>query len=470
MSVSAELLCGILGHDAKALYSVWDMDIFVDDEHRILRPELQTVNDLVAAIDKAHSYWCRCGIRLGPAVWRADLPIGEEADAALAWYIPHDDQLLDGTASLDTVGLSELPDDTIHLILGTAVPPVQLGSGLTSGLRRLGGDLCRVAGSHERILPETSHFPDIIRTGGCYFVERFDWILDTLGGEADVNTRIPIIRRPPGFGKSTFLSAYASYCELAIHEDLFPGPRAETWIIPRPLLVFFLDLSQLQLTDTMSDEEMHAECLRVMYAAAEAFHAQYAPLLGDDAPPFDRENTPTGNVKVLARKLGRQVFLAIDNYTTPFLHLEPTYERVADTPFFRIELAMRKFIVGYLLVAAGSGLIVRGLITGNSLPDEDNGALLPFEDGGGMFSEYTQDLTHELEAAHVIGFTRADVQELLRWYLCVPDERVVEVAARIVPVPRERRVDPETDTQSDGEATYAACDVLRALRDAQADS
>ncbi|EJD51440.1 hypothetical protein AURDEDRAFT_120797 [Auricularia subglabra TFB-10046 SS5] len=488
MSISTRLQCGIQGHDSSQLYSVWDIDIYADEQHTTLRPELKTVNDLVAFVDKAHlslrHHTRTSSVASKPPYWtRAECRIGV---------------LLDGTAALNTADLGELEGRTIHLIVGTKVPPVQLGRGLTSGLRRLGGDLCRVAGSHEarptarsniraaytsfqRILPETSSFPEILRTAGCYYVERFDWIMDTLGGEADVNTRIPIIRRPPGFGKSTFLSAYASYCDGVLDLRLFPGLRdAEYRIIPRTLLVFHLDFSQLQLVETMSDEEMHAECLRFMYAAAETFYAKYAPLLGQDAPPFDVDNTPTGNVKasissaskellsnssdrpvcqVLARKLDRQIFLSIDNYTAPFLHLEPTYEREPDTPFFRIELAMRKFVIAYLLLAAGSGLIARGLITGTSLPGA--GAVLPFQDSG-LFSTYTQDLTHKPTAAHVIGFTRADVEELVRSYLGVTDDRVLEIAARVVP----RQYDPNTEV----DVTYAPREVLATLRAIAADA
>ncbi|EJD51455.1 hypothetical protein AURDEDRAFT_181806 [Auricularia subglabra TFB-10046 SS5] len=295
MSISTKLQCGVQGHDSSQLYSVWDIDIYVDEQHTTVRPEIRTVNDLVAAVDKAHSYWCRCGSTLGPAAWRADLPMGQEPNAALAWYIPHEDQLLDGTTSLEAANLTELPGRRIHLVVGTKVPPGMFNwDEVSQAVSDASAAIC--VAWRARILPETSEFPEILRTAGCYYVERFDWIMDTLGGEADVNTRIPIIRRPPGFGRSTFLSAYASYCDGVPDLRLFPGLRdAEYRIIPRTLLVFHLDFSQLRLLETMPDEEMHAECLRFIQSDATAFVAevlnQARAMLADEASEWNKANS-----------------------------------------------------------------------------------------------------------------------------------------------------------------------------------
>ncbi|EJD51467.1 hypothetical protein AURDEDRAFT_159198 [Auricularia subglabra TFB-10046 SS5] len=453
MSVSPGLLCAVLGHSSSALYTPYDLDIYVSDEDMTLRPEVQTLDDLVAAFDRCHAQYCACGIPLGPSVWRVNLPLGQDSDAALAWCVPAEEHLLDGSTLLRTGCLSDLPSKTIHLLLGTRWPLEPKATELTSGLRRLGGDLCRVAGSSARSLPDTPSFPEIVGTAGCYYVERFDWIMEHFGGEdLSEHTRIPVIRRPPGFGTTTFLSAFASYFGDTVDKGLFPCLRVWDDGTPSPLLVWHLDFADLRLEGSMSDEELHAECLRFMYAAAEQFYAQNASLAD-----FDRDNTPYGNVKVLACKLGRKVFLAIDNYTAPFLDLEPISHRDTNGAFYRIERAINLFIFSFLFVGTGTGLFPRGLITGNMLPDEESGPVLPFDDGG-FFSKETRDLTRDPDAAHIIGFTRGDVEELVRAFLGVADDGVAEVAARLVPRHAEAEV----------EATYAARAVIEVLRAAAA--
>ncbi|KZV95462.1 hypothetical protein EXIGLDRAFT_834287, partial [Exidia glandulosa HHB12029] len=251
MSVVEPLLCAVEGHDVTYMIDGKEFFYHVPNYDAT---KVRTIQDLFTCIDMVHTDSCPCRQKLLLALWLVNLAWGQDADAALAWYQADDNQLLNGHAKLDDVfprGPLDVPPRTIHLMVRTEQPLKEIFWYLRLGLRRLGGDLCRVAGSFERRLPDTSDFAQIVATPGCFYIDRSDWINDHYGGTDPLERlRIPIVRRGAGFGKSTFLSSFAACFDVAIDQEFMPRRRTLTAEFPPQMLVFHLDFGLLRLSST----------------------------------------------------------------------------------------------------------------------------------------------------------------------------------------------------------------------------
>ncbi|EJD51500.1 hypothetical protein AURDEDRAFT_149721 [Auricularia subglabra TFB-10046 SS5] len=477
MSVPGGLLFAILGHDSRVFCMPCQLNIYSDSEHDTVHPHLQTLADILPYMDDWHSYYCRCGLKLGSSVWRADIPYGRDCEVSFALYEPKEDQLLDCSLPLQTVfPSSDVPQNTIHLVFATDGQPAEPFLLALRGLHHYEGRVYRALGSRKILLPNTPNFADIGRSPGCFYVESADSMMHALRGrDVDANLFIPVIRRPAGFGKTTFLSAFSSRFDLAFDRVLLASFRNGDNRPHPTMLVFWIDLAELRMTEDMTDEELNAECERVMWDAAAKFYAKYVPLLNEDDLLFSRrrvDGSPYGVVRKLARDHGHKIFLAIDNYTAPFMALAPALrKRLAQDSFLaRVDLAIVRLILAHIFVDVGTGAVARGLITGTVLPNERSRITLPLSTSY-PFEVYTRDLTESAACAHAIGFTRADVEALVKHVLQVPDADVAARAAAIVPREFERGLDPDDDTvEHRAEVVYPAGRVLDALRAALLDA
>ena len=90
-----------------------------------------------------------------------------------------------------------------------------------------------------------------------------------------------VLRRPPGFGKTTLLSMLAAYVnlEVKLDDDLFPAADPESRVGRNALLVLSLDLSKLSFADGDSEEALLNHCNAFMNRELRRTAAQYHGLL-----------------------------------------------------------------------------------------------------------------------------------------------------------------------------------------------
>ncbi|EJD51477.1 hypothetical protein AURDEDRAFT_159208 [Auricularia subglabra TFB-10046 SS5] len=475
MSVPSGLLFAILGHDSRAFCLPCELNIYSDSEHDTVRPHVRTLADILPYMDDWHSYYCRCGLKLSSSVWRADIPYGRDCEVSFALYEPKEDQLLDCSLPLQTVfPSSDVPQKTIHLVFSTDGQPAEPFLLALRGLHHYEGRVYRVLGSQKILLPNTPNFADIASSPGRFYVGSADSMMNALRGpDFRANPLIPVIRRPAGFGKTTFLSAFSSRFDLAFDRVLLPSFRGGDDQPPPTMLVFWIDLSGLTVAEDMTDNELNAECERVMWDAAAKFYTKYVPLLNGDDLLFSRrrvDGSPYGVVRKLARDHGHKIFLAIDNYTATFMALAPALREPLEegSLLARVELAIVRLILAHIFVDVGTGAVARGLITGTALPNERCRITLPLSTSY-PFEVYTRDLTEAAAFAQIIGFTRADIEALVKHVLQVSDADVAARAAAIVPREFECGLDTDDDSEDRKEALYSAQKVINALRAAMLD-
>ncbi|KZV95459.1 hypothetical protein EXIGLDRAFT_834284 [Exidia glandulosa HHB12029] len=454
MSVPPNLLCGVLGHDDDAFLTAKYLGIYIDGFKERIAPALRTVRDLVGCFADAHALACPCGVELDRDVaWYANLPFGQDCCTALAWYDTEPEDQIDLNLELKIAFPSpDVPHSTVHLMLKPKHNLPNLPWRISMGLRRLDGDLCRVAGSRERSLPTSSDFEAIASTPGCFYVDRYDWIAQRYGG-TDVlrpRPRLLVIRRPAGYGKTTFLSTFASYFDSTADRRLFPLLRNGDEGLPCAMLVYSLDFAELRLaaSEDMSDDEIREECSRVMRQATQTFLARYGAKLQQPVPNLDENMLPYEAVRVWALKRGCKICLAIDNYTAPFLHFKSIHRNHGQ--FRRLERAIYAYMLAHIFVDVGTGVVVRGCITGQVFPTDRSLDVLPFADCP-PFAQRTEDLTYSPECEHVVGFTRGDVELLVKAFL--PDDQDGQAAAL---------------SMIGDETIYAPRDVLQVLRESPA--
>lgn len=176
-----------------------------------------------------------------------------------------------------------------------------------------------------------------------------------------------------------------------------------------------------------------------MREAASAFAARYLP--GQESAPCDSHLPYHSNIAAIVHHLDMQLFLTIDNYTSPFL-------RVGNSAFQKIEEVIWERVLGPLLDPE-AGIVFRGLVVGPALH-----GLRPFSSHP-WFSEATEDLSDSAEYASAIGFTSSDALGLSRAVLGDVPHNIESVSAVLRLKPADRSI-------------LCARDVVRMLRMLQA--
>lgn len=107
--------------------------------------------------------------------------------------------------------------------------------------------------------------------------------------------RLPVIRRPEGFGKTTFLSVLTTYFDIACRPAYFsslpaddmPADMEDLDAVGR-LMIMHLDFAEIRCKDGMSLDEIYDECKRFLAVVGERFVLKYANLLGEYSTPIGR--------------------------------------------------------------------------------------------------------------------------------------------------------------------------------------
>ncbi|KZV92020.1 hypothetical protein EXIGLDRAFT_769414 [Exidia glandulosa HHB12029] len=373
MSPPTFICCGFIGHYSETVFPVDSID-------REITPNT-LLDDLFEEVEEFHLAVCNTALeRFQP-----------QANMLISLSTP--------VLALYNGGQAPTDPDRIHILFdfdpnSQAIAPPRPAS-YNCAPNHL--DIFRLSDAFlkARRLPLNSRFDQFSRISGTYYIDDSDFV----GGYYASGPAIPVIRRPRGFGKSTFLSMLAVYFDTAWPYRHLPIQRVLYPPCPQRLLVLWVDFCDLSrrlkaLIDSDSDA-YRREYRRVVeefwIATFQAFYARHGHLftveLRDKLEP-DRVHYPydlsdpwflTWNgFKLVIESCNYHIFVAVDNYTAPFL----------DTPSHRHrdigECISEQIIVPILY------------------------ALRRFP----MFAECTQDLTDDPAYAGLIGFSYADVVDL----------------------------------------------------------
>ncbi|EJD48114.1 hypothetical protein AURDEDRAFT_162588 [Auricularia subglabra TFB-10046 SS5] len=246
--------------------------------------------------------------------------------------------------------------------------------------------------------------------------------------------RVGIIRRPRGFGKTTFLSMFDAFFDpLSRHAYL---PSAGNTSLPifqerNQLLVYALDFARLPFKEGMCADDLVAACDSFMDAAAREFYTRYQSLLRvQDAETSRPDFAPTFlHIIRWAKRRGWKLCFTIDNYTAPVL----------EGPNRRWEWSISEDILNRLGNLVSSRFILYGLILGDDVPHATQWRDLPAA---------FKDLTDTPALAQAIGFTVDDVVAL----------------GQAVSVDLIRALPSGTPTGRYAKRVYAAADIMTLAR------
>ncbi|KZV91996.1 hypothetical protein EXIGLDRAFT_769390, partial [Exidia glandulosa HHB12029] len=338
MSAPTFIRCGFIGHYSRVITPI-DAFCFTVTPNTVL-------GDFFEEIKAYHVDVCRCGRSLSKtSVWKADIfHKAKDIDAELERFQPERDMLIDlSTPVLEIYDGGESPPDCVHIMFGFE-PDSQ---GVTSpspppfNVRRLEGNVCCVGSSlnPDRRLPTNSHFDQFIRIPGTHYVDDSDFIGTWfIYGNC---LAIPIIRRPPGFGKSTLLSMVAVYFSTSYKYRDLPRQRVSLPSYPQNLLVLqldFKDLShRLQVPNDNALENEEQDDQRIvdefLSATFQTFYVHHRHILTAAARDRQQPNRIHRDLdlehdewfsrwhgfKWALESCGYRIFAAVDDYTAPFI-------------------------------------------------------------------------------------------------------------------------------------------------------
>ncbi|EJD41766.1 hypothetical protein AURDEDRAFT_169197 [Auricularia subglabra TFB-10046 SS5] len=388
--MSPRYVCAVTGHSPALVF-----DINIANLHGCTRASVQDVLEYSA---EHHYVECGCNLKIGGRVWLSSTPFG---DAGNFGDIMSDDPLAIDAVLDELCGASE-PSTLYFVISGDKTPckdyfRLHREKIFASYIVRDAQVFVR-AGGLPSLPPQTPcSFDTVCSTPGTTFVDKSKSLHAIL---RLLSSRMNIIRRPKGFGKTTFLSMFEAFLDPLsghIHWPFTFPERQWDPIFPKQggLLVFSLDLADLAFTSAMNTRALEAECKRLMDAAARKFYARYRDLLHvPEQEPSHASFSPTLlDVVDWARLQDWLVCCTIDNYTAPILDRPNTYYAwVLNQEIFQP--------LDWLYL---SGSIPYGLIVGEDVPHASSCLNLP-----ACFI----DVSDKPELYDAIGFTLDEVLAL----------------------------------------------------------
>ncbi|EJD40594.1 hypothetical protein AURDEDRAFT_170405 [Auricularia subglabra TFB-10046 SS5] len=371
-----------------------------------------TLADIAVRLDVWHTSHCWCGMDLGLSenVWAANLRLDDAAEdeAVLEEYFPAESHRIDPNTSLTDLPTPEPPETGTVAVLFGKEPGTDVRRAQFAGVKWLRGKVFRVSYDPSPRLPppDLTDYRALVALPGTCFVDTTQLI--ELWYSRNPSSLIPVIRRPPGYGKSTLLSMCCAVFGYAIHDRIIPK-RSVYWPLSwhrRPVLM--LDFSELDFRGCTSEDAMLAHADAFMDRAAKAFWDKYVP--GEVYTPTGCYYSPHCMIKAVCNRL-LPLYLAIDNYTHPFLSAD------------MYSLSLVEHVIWHKVLAPfltdrgdASGAIFRGIMVGT-----DTQGLEPFSSFS-AFARLTRDLTYSAEYA-AVGFTAPNVTDLARVVLRDDPER-----------------------------------------------
>ncbi|EJD53956.1 hypothetical protein AURDEDRAFT_148725 [Auricularia subglabra TFB-10046 SS5] len=219
---------------------------------------------------------------------------------------------------------------------------------------------------------------------------------------------LPVYRRPPGFGKTFFLSLLEDYVAVDHPDDLlFPrghdfglpiwSPFAP-YVLKRQLLVLHLDMADLRLSVAMDEAELRLECRRFLSFASTSFYHRYRTSLNMYEDSTEQEPVTFDRIMALMRARRYKLFVGIDNYTSPLWN--GTSEL--------LEAIVVSEIFAPVFAGLETKVVRRGFMVGNHVPS------LPFKPycSSRLFNLWTTDLTLSMHLDQLLGLSEAEIVAL----------------------------------------------------------
>ncbi|TRM63279.1 hypothetical protein BD626DRAFT_583677 [Schizophyllum amplum] len=305
-----------------------------------------------------------------------------------------------------------------------------------------------------------------------------------------------VLRRPPGYGRSVFLSATAELhdvlsstrCESIWSRRIAEGNALNSTgrvhpFVPNCDVVLHLDMSCLNVTTSSTLESSITSMLR---GAVNRFIDKYRYLLKltDDEMAFalasDRATQLLLRASARAQSKGyRSTYLCIDNYTAPF---EKTVDQ-AWTEWPACISILNTRLYEPIMLAMRAGNISGGILVGSSALDDhimtfdtysrppndgklnyatcETPPLVPFT---GELSNMARDMTEDPRMQGAIGMTREEVMDLAS--ACLRPSQLPRVQELLAKLPSQTFVTWECRMPV---ATYGSVDVLKMLRGLQSE-
>lgn len=125
-------------------------------------------------------------------------------------------------------------------------------------------------------LPQVDDFKAILCAPGTCYVDTTEPLARWYS--SPLRARIPVIRRPPGYGKSMCLSACATiFGDMFDDPDALPFPRVQPLESAVETMVLILDFASLSFRKDPTYEEVDHQVKQFMTTAAAQFYKTYAP-------------------------------------------------------------------------------------------------------------------------------------------------------------------------------------------------
>ena len=256
---------------------------------------------------------------------------------------------------------------------------------------------------------------EVVNKPNEYYVDKTSFIPEL------EKTKFIFLIRPRRFGKSLLLSTLQTYYDIT-KKDLFEEFYRETWILENPTeerakyLVMYFNFSAILKEKDKVQEDFNKYCLKVI----DHFIRRYAEYLPADLIKIlKNDHTAHEKLHTIATELTNseyKIYLFIDeydNFTNTLLtdFGEPEYKKITRQAGY-----FKQFFTNLKLLTSGSGSgLARMFITGVSPVTMDD-VTSGFNIGN--------NISTDLVANNLLGFTDKDVNDILDYYISVGELKI----------------------------------------------
>ncbi|KAK0219646.1 hypothetical protein EDD85DRAFT_960832 [Armillaria nabsnona] len=374
-----------------------------------------------------HDLYCHCRKQISDSIWKTDYRMNEDTDDILANFAKHRPDAPKRLPLHDPITMHFPEDEDIELSEVDLISLKQTHSDDNHGVATssqsraserytsLGESLFKIGFSDVKLpKPKLKDFRELVSTRDVLYVDKMHSLPFLAWGHS--HQRIPIVRRPRGFGKTTFLSMFAYFhdCHSAHEFDPLSAGRHVlskdyVGLVPNLDLVLTLDLGLLPV---LIIDNMEIELTRFLHTTLALFTDKYCAELNGrthKCMPFFDPGYCLQDVVHFACRAGQTVCLCIDNYTAPLLALPETQRtEIAEA----LELSLFHTIGPCVI----KGYIRKGFIVGEwdvpCEPDEwaASESRSPYMNTG-LF-HVCVDLTHFPLMQEAFGFVDSEVRKM----------------------------------------------------------
>ncbi|KAK0440518.1 hypothetical protein EV421DRAFT_1961234 [Armillaria borealis] len=278
------------------------------------------------------------------------------------------------------------------------------------GLNTLSQDMLQSSSGHPRVALKALSAYDLLYSPGVIWADKTSCIID-LSVESRLLRKLPLVRRPEGFGKTSFLAMLEFFYDCKhfttpISDAVLKStrvsdvdPNAPPMVLPHCDLVLTFDLSVPSVKDFPQSLGFYINSVFRKFLLK---YQQELVIKPEDIPVFLSEDgmLSFGSVLRLARR-SRRISILIDNYNAPSIASDNSPE---------VNSCLNEMIISPLTESLS---YVQGLITG--IGDVPDPLINPYLRGDcDIWTAVAVDMTDEDVVDATFGFTPEEVHELER--------------------------------------------------------